>query len=78
MPDELYFFAEPVLGDEALKLCAIVFAAIAGEDHHRIFERAVSLQLGRRGDQVALALDAGETRGVQHDLGARSDAPFRS
>ena len=80
MTDEPHFVAEAMARDEADQLLAIGVASgrIAGEDDHRVVKRAFLIGERRRGDQVALPLDAGEPRRMQHDLGARRDAPLSS
>ena len=77
MTDEPHLVAEAMARDEADQLLAIGVASgrIAGEDDHRIVECALRIGERRRGDQIALPLDAGEARRMQHDLGARRDAP---
>ena len=67
----------PWLRDETDQLLAIGVASgrVPGKDENRAVESAFRVKPRRRGDQVALALEAGEPRRVQHDLGVLGHAP---
>ena len=79
MADQPHFVREPVTGDERDQLLAIGRFArrVAGEDDHRVIERALAGKSRRGLDGLAVAFQAREPRRLQHDLGFRR-TPQRS
>ena len=79
MADKPHLVAKPVARDQALELLAIGVSPGASPAKMTTASSSAPLvQLGRRRDQVALPLDAGETRRLQHDLGAGQRRPIDS